>query len=142
MSLESRILQGYAYAHDVFAQWGLDIDKAIEESLRVPISMHCWQGDDFHGLEGGGELTGGIAVTGNAPGCPRNVEELRADIEKALSMIPGETKLNLHANYAQTNGRKTGPRRVYHRRFRGLGGVCQKTPPWVGFQSYVFFLMV
>ena len=106
MSLEARILQGYAYAHDVFAQWGLDIDKAIEESLRVHISMHCWQGDDFHGLEGGGELTGGIAVTGNAPGCPRNVEELRADIEKALSMIPGETKLNLHANYAQTNGRK------------------------------------
>ena len=106
MDTDARILQGYEYAKDVFADLGIDAGKAIAEALIVPVSMHCWQGDDFHGLEGDRELMGGIAVTGNAPGCPRTVDELRADIHKALSMIPGKTKLNLHASYAQTHGRK------------------------------------
>jgi len=106
MEKETRILQGYEYAGDVFADLGIDAGKAVAEALLVPVSMHCWQGDDFHGLEGNCELTGGIAVTGSAPGCPRNADELRADMRKALTMIPGKTKLNLHASYAQTKGHK------------------------------------
>lgn len=106
MSIDQRILQGYSYAKEVFSEMGIDVDNAVNNALSMPISMHCWQGDDFHGLESGEKaLSGGIAVTGNAPGCPRNATELRDDIKHALTLIPGATKLNLHSNYAEVGSR-------------------------------------
>jgi L-rhamnose isomerase len=90
----------YESAREIYKNIGVDTDKAIELLKNIPISMHCWQGDDVAGFEGGGELSGGIQATGNYPGKARNPEELMADIDKALSLIPGIHRINLHASYA------------------------------------------
>ncbi len=103
---ENRILQGFAYAKEQYAAQGVDVDAAILRADAVPVSMHCWQGDDVIGFDGVGALTGGIATTGNYPGRARTPEELRLDIDAALAFIPGETKLNMHACYAEKGGRQ------------------------------------
>jgi len=103
---EKNILLGYEYAKEAYAAIGVDVDAAIEKANAIPVSMHCWQGDDVIGFDGSDSLTGGIQTTGNYPGRARNPEELRADIDFARSMIPGATKLNLHACYAEKNGKK------------------------------------
>lgn len=90
----------YLSAKEIYGAVGVDTDKAMELLKSVPISMHCWQGDDVGGFDGAGELTGGIQATGNYPGKARTPEELMADIDKALSLIPGKHRINLHANYA------------------------------------------
>ncbi|MBQ3575131.1 MAG: L-rhamnose isomerase, partial [Clostridia bacterium] len=103
---EKNILLGYEYAKEAYAAIGVDVDAAIEKANAIPVSMHCWQGDDVIGFDGSDSLSGGIQTTGNYPGRARNPEELRADIDFARSMIPGATKLNLHACYAEKNGKK------------------------------------
>lgn len=90
----------YESAKTRYQSLGVDTEVAIEVLQRVPISMHCWQGDDVQGFEGGVALSGGIQATGNYPGRARTPKELIADIDKALSLIPGSHKLNLHASYA------------------------------------------
>ncbi len=96
--------KGYELAKEYYAQYGIDVDKVLEICDKTPISMHCWQGDDVIGLEKKeGGLSGGIQTTGNYPGRSRNGEELRADIEKAMSFIPGELKVNVHANYQEAD---------------------------------------
>lgn len=90
----------YESAKELYKAIGVDTDKALETLKNIPISMHCWQGDDVTGFDHDGPLTGGIQTTGNYPGKARTPEELMADIDKALSLIPGKHKLNLHANYA------------------------------------------
>ena len=95
---------GYNYAKEVYASIGVDVDKAIEAANKAPLSLHCWQGDDVGGFENTGEsLSGGIAATGNYPGKARTPDELRADIEKAMSLIPGPKKVSLHANYLESD---------------------------------------
>lgn len=93
-------LQRYESAKEIYAKIGVDTDAAIKKLQSIPIAMHCWQGDDVGGFEGVGELSGGIQATGNYPGKASNPEELMADIDKALSLIPGVHKINLHASYA------------------------------------------
>ena len=101
------VSQGYEYAARVYADHGVDVDKAMRACADIAVSMHCWQGDDVAGCEGkGGGASGGIATTGNYPGRARNAGELRSDIDLALSLIPGKKKLNLHASYAELGGRK------------------------------------
>lgn len=90
----------YEYAKKRYAEIGVDTDKAINALSKKAISLHCWQGDDVHGFEGSTTLDGGIQTTGNYPGAARNPEELMADIDKALSLIPGKHRINLHACYA------------------------------------------
>lgn len=90
----------YEEAKKMYAEIGIDTDEVINKLSAVSISMHCWQGDDVGGFESSGELTGGIQATGNYPGKARNMEELMADIDKALSLIPGKHRINLHATYA------------------------------------------
>lgn len=98
------VKKGYELAKEYYAQYGIDVDKMIEICDSTPISMHCWQGDDVIGLEKKeGGLSGGIQTTGNYPGKARNGEELRADIEKAMEYIPGELKVNVHANYQEAD---------------------------------------
>ena len=100
-----QIKKGYEIAKEIYAQYGIDVDKAIEICDKTPISIHCWQGDDVSGFEQtGGELTGGIQATGNYPGKARNAEELRADLELAMKFIPGTKKVNVHANYLEADG--------------------------------------
>jgi L-rhamnose isomerase len=101
------IEKNYANAQEIYAQYGVDTAKAMERLAKVPISLHCWQGDDVGGFE---QITaldgGGIQATGNYPGKARTADELRKDAEKALSLIPGKHRFNIHAMYAETGGKK------------------------------------
>ncbi len=90
----------YNEAKKVYAQFGIDTDAAIEKLKNIPISVHCWQGDDVTGFDNKAALSGGIQTTGNYPGKARTPDELMADIDKAFSLVPGKKKLNLHACYA------------------------------------------
>ena len=90
----------YEYAREAYKKIGVDTDKALEILKGLPISMHCWQGDDVTGFDHDGPLSGGIQATGNYPGKARTPEELMADIDKVFSLVPGKHKLNLHASYA------------------------------------------
>jgi L-rhamnose isomerase len=102
-----RIQDAYGMAKERYATFGVDTDEALDVLAQIPISLHCWQGDDVAGFESsGGELGGGLAVTGNYPGKARNADELRRDLDKTYSLIPGAHRLNLHAIYAETGGRK------------------------------------
>jgi len=104
---DQQIQDTYEIARDRYAGLGVDTDKALDVLARIPISLHCWQGDDVVGFENAGEaLSGGIAATGNYPGKARNADELRSDLDKAYSLIPGIHRLNLHASYAETGGQK------------------------------------
>ncbi|MBS5570975.1 MAG: L-rhamnose isomerase [Clostridiales bacterium] len=99
------VKESYELAKKRYAQYGIDTDQVLETLKKIPISMHCWQGDDVIGFENPeGELTGGIQTTGNYPGKARTADELRSDIEKAFSMIPGKHRLNLHAVYGDFDG--------------------------------------
>ena len=93
-------LNRYESAKAKYAQFGIDTDAVIAKLKDIPVSLHCWQGDDVTGFDHDGPLTGGIQTTGNYPGKARNPEELMADMEKAISLAPGKAKLNVHACYA------------------------------------------
>lgn len=90
----------YNKAKQEYAAYGIDTDKAIASLKDIPVSIHCWQGDDVVGLDGGGAVSGGIQTTGNYVGRARNFEELKADIKTAFALMPGKKRLNLHASYA------------------------------------------
>ncbi|MBQ7995436.1 MAG: L-rhamnose isomerase [Bacilli bacterium] len=94
--------QAYELAKAEYAKYGVDTDKALEAMEKVVISLHCWQGDDVRGFLFNDELSGGIQTTGNYPGRARTIQELRNDLEKVLSLLPGHFKVNLHAIYADT----------------------------------------
>ena len=94
------IQERYESAKEIYAGLGVDVDAAVERLNHIPVSMHCWQGDDVMGFEGADSLSGGIQATGNYPGKARNPQELMADIDKALNLIPGRHRINLHASYA------------------------------------------
>lgn len=104
---DKQIQDAYQLAKDRYAMLGVDADRALETLADIPISLHCWQGDDVAGFESPDTgLGGGIAVTGNYPGKARNAAELRSDLDKAYSLIPGTHRLNLHAIYAETGGQR------------------------------------
>jgi L-rhamnose isomerase len=101
------ITRSYALARERYAEHGVDTEAALARLATVALSLHCWQGDDVAGFENpDGALTGGIAATGNYPGKARNGDELRSDLDLAFRLIPGTHRLNLHALYAETGGRK------------------------------------
>jgi len=103
---DQHIQQAYNLAQERYAELGVNTDQALARLADVSLSLHCWQGDDVGGFENpGGELTGGIAATGNYPGKARSADELRRDLDLAYSLLPGSHRLNLHAIYAETGGR-------------------------------------
>lgn len=102
---EAKIKQAYDIAVERYAEFGIDVEKVLEKLGKVEISMHCWQADDVCGFESSGDLTGGIQTTGNYPGKARNIDELRADVLKASSLIPGTQRLNLHEIYGDFGGK-------------------------------------
>jgi len=107
MSNVNTIEKTYQAARQRYAELGVDTEKAIKRLSKIPISLHCWQGDDVGGFESGEGLSGGgIMATGAYPGKARTADELRADLKKALSLIPGRHRVNLHAMYAETSGKK------------------------------------
>ena len=100
------IERAYESARQRYAELGVDTDKAIERLSKTAISLHCWQGDDVGGFESSEGLSGGgLVPTGAYPGRARTADELRADMEKAMSLIPGKHRVNLHAMYAETAGK-------------------------------------
>lgn len=102
--MTSSIDNAWTLAKERFAQLGIDAEAAIKQLDTLPVSIHCWQGDDVAGFENPeGGLTGGIQATGNYPGKARNAQQLRADLELAISMIPGPNRLNLHAIYLESD---------------------------------------
>lgn len=98
----------YEMAKERYAALEVDVERAMEKLRHAPVSLHCWQGDDVRGFDTDPTkpLTGGIQTTGNYPGRARTADELRADIAFVRTMIPGATKLNLHASYAEKNGKQ------------------------------------
>ncbi|HHC6666817.1 TPA: L-rhamnose isomerase [Vibrio parahaemolyticus] len=97
---KEQIISAYEQAKAVFEKYGVDTDKALDLLNQTPISMHCWQGDDVRGFESPETtLSGGIQATGNHPGAAKTPDQLRADMEKAFSLIPGKKRVNLHAIY-------------------------------------------
>lgn len=101
---EQLINKAYEIAKERYAVLGVDTDKAMDALQNISLSMHCWQADDVTGFESGGALTGGIQATGNYPGKARNMEEVRMDILKAMSFIPGRHRLSLHEIYGDFGG--------------------------------------
>ena len=87
-------------AKEIYASYGVDVEAAIAKAMEVPVALHCWQGDDVTGFDHDGPLTGGIQTTGNYPGKAKTPAELMADMDKAMSLMPGKKKLNIHACYA------------------------------------------
>lgn len=93
-------IASYEDAKNRYAKTGIDVESVMKKLSEKPISVHCWQGDDVLGFDQPGGLSGGIQTTGNYPGRARNFEELKSDFEKAMSMVPGKKRINLHACYA------------------------------------------
>lgn len=103
--MKDLIMKRFNEAKLVYEKMGVNVDEAIKKLSDIKISIHCWQGDDVKGFEEStNELSGGISATGNYIGKARNGEELRDDLDMALSLIPGKHKINLHALYAETDG--------------------------------------
>ena len=111
----------YEQARESYAVLGVDTEKALEVLGRTPISVHCWQGDDVGGFEStsAGDPGGGLAVTGNYPGRARTPGQLRADLEKVFSLVPGKHRLNLHAFYLETGGKKVDRDQIETSHFQG-----------------------
>ena len=107
MTKDSLIQQAFEVAAERYAVVGVDVRKALEDMKKISLSLHCWQADDVSGFENqGGSLTGGIQVTGNYPGRARTIDELRRDVLKAKSYIPGNHRLSLHEIYGDFQGEK------------------------------------
>ncbi|NLO33470.1 MAG: L-rhamnose isomerase [Candidatus Hydrogenedentes bacterium] len=104
---EKTIEQGYTYAREAYAALGVDVEAALKQLAKIPVSLHCWQDDDVGGFENLAAASGGgIQATGNYKGKARTPDELRQDMEKAFSLIPGKHRANIHAMYAETGGQK------------------------------------
>jgi L-rhamnose isomerase len=117
---DTTIQSAYTAAKERYAALGVDTDAAIKRLAAIPISLHCWQGDDVGGFENAGEeLGGGLAVTGNYPGKARTPDELRADLDQALALIPGSHRLNLHAFYGEFGGRRVDRNEIRPEHFQG-----------------------
>jgi L-rhamnose isomerase len=111
----------YEAVREAYGLLGVDTEAALGILARTPISVHCWQGDDVGGFESSsaGDPGGGLAITGNYPGRARTAEELRADLEKVFSLVPGKHRLNLHAFYLETGGKKVDRDQIETSHFQG-----------------------
>ena len=113
------IEKSYSLAKERYAELGVDADAALKRLADVAVSMQCWQGDDVAGFESVGPLTGGIMATGNYPGRARNADELRADADKAMSLIPGKHRFSIHAIYLEHGGKKVERTDIAPEHFKG-----------------------
>ncbi len=113
------IEKSYSLAKERYAQWGVDADAALKRLAEVAVSLQCWQGDDVAGFESVGPLTGGIMATGNYPGRARNPDELRADADKAMSLIPAKQRFSIHAIYQEHGGKKVERTDITPAHFQG-----------------------
>ncbi len=116
----SSVEQAYSLAKERYAACGVDVETALKRLREIPISMHCWQGDDVGGFENSAGLTGGgILTTGNYPGRARTPDELRQDAAMAFSLIPGKHRFNVHAIYLENGGKKVDRNEIEPAHFKG-----------------------
>ena len=117
---ESRVEKTYELAKERYAEFGVDTDIVLSRLGEISISLHCWQGDDVQGFEGSqSDIGGGLAVTGSYPGKATNPDQLRADLEQAYSLIPGNHRLNLHASYGEFGGQTIDRDQIEPKHFVG-----------------------
>lgn len=135
---DTLIQQAYDVARERYAALGIDTDKVLNALQGISLSLHCWQADDVTGFESGGTLTGGIQTTGNYPGRARNIEELRADILEATSLIPGRHRLSLHEIYGEFGGQFVDRDQVEPRHFEGWMQWAQEHDMKLDFNSTSF----
>lgn len=133
------IKKAYEIAKEQYAAIGVDTDAAIAKMKDVNISLHCWQTDDVGGFEtGDGELSGGIQATGNYPGKATTIDEMRADLEKVLSLLPGKQRLNLHAIYGDFKGEKVDRDQIEVKHFQSWIDWCKKQDIGMDFNATCF----
>ena len=135
---DTLIQQAYDVARERYAALGIDTDNILNALQGISLSLHCWQADDVTGFESGGALTGGIQATGNYPGRARNIEELRADILEATSLIPGRHRLSLHEIYGEFGGQFVDRDQVEPRHFEGWMQWAQEHDMKLDFNSTSF----
>jgi len=135
MSIEDN----YQSAKVEYEKWGVDVEEAMKKLNNISISLNCWQGDDIEGFEmEERELSGGIDVTGDYPGKAGTPNELRGDLEKALSLIPGKHRVNLHAIYAETNGEKVDRDQLKPKHFKNWVEWAKKNDLGLDFNPTLF----
>jgi L-rhamnose isomerase len=136
----SNIEKNYNLAAEQFAEYGVDAAKAIKLACSIPVSIHCWQGDDVVGFEkAAGGADGGLAVTGNYPGRARTPDELRADFEKTLSLTPGASRINIHAFYCEpVNGKCPDRDEITYANFKNWVDWANKNKIGVDFNPTFF----
>ncbi len=116
---QENVIKAYEVAKARYAELGIDTDAAVAALEKMSISLHCWQTDDVIGFENpDGELTGGIQTTGNYPGKARNIDEVRADIEKVTTLVAGHHRLSLHAIYGDFGGQKVDRNQIEPKHFQ------------------------
>ncbi len=126
-------------ARERYAALGVDVEKALKRLRNIPVSLHCWQGDDVGGFEQQGDaIGGGLAVTGNYPGRARTPDELRADLDQALALIPGSHRLNLHAFYGEFAGKKVDRDAIEPAHFKGWIGWAKERGVGLDFNPTCF----
>jgi L-rhamnose isomerase len=119
MKKNPKLEKSFTLAWERYAESGVDVDRVLKDLEKVPVSLHCWEGDDVGGFENfGGALGGGLVATGNYPGKARTPQELRADAGKALSLIPGRHRFNLHAFYGDFGGKKVDRNEIKPEHFK------------------------
>ena len=120
MANEKLIIKNYETAKELYCSYGVDTESVLERFDAIPVSIPCWQGDDIIGFENaGGGASGGLMVTGNYPGRPRNPEEYRSDLEKLISYVPGALKINLHSSYGENYEKDVDRDEYAPRHFKG-----------------------
>lgn len=139
MPCSKRIEAPYKLARERYASLGVNTDAALKRLARIPISLHCWQGDDVGGFENFGDaLGGGLVATGNYPGKARTPDELRADLEMALSIIPGRHRLNLHAFYGEFGGKRVDRDEIAPEHFQNWAAWCKANKLGMDFNPTCF----
>lgn len=136
---EEFIKEQYNIAKEKYSEIGVDTEEVLKKIDKIPLSIHCWQGDDVKGFENpDGKLTGGIQSTGNYHGAAKTPEELRADIEKAFTLIPGTKRLNLHAMYLETDGKKVDRNEIEPKYFKNWVEWAKKNKVGLDFNATLF----
>ena len=136
---EQALSQSFELARERYAGLGVNVDQALKTLATIPISLHCWQGDDVGGFENfGGTLGGGLVATGNHPGKARTPDELRTDLDKAYSLIPGKHRLNLHAFYGEFGGKKVDRDEIAPEHFKNWTAWAKKNGLGLDFNPTCF----
>ena len=133
------VKQAYEIAKKQYAEMGVDTDAAIDKMKEVNISLHCWQTDDVGGFENAdGQLSGGIQATGNYPGKASTIEQMQADLEKVMELLPGKQRLNLHAIYGDFKGEKVDRDQIEIKHFQSWIDWCKKQGIGMDFNATCF----